>query len=101
MAQVLVSGSASADLVGIKAYSVKQFGQRVTSEYLAGFERCFALLAEHPHIGMLHNEIRPAIRSIPNGSHRIYYDVEGDTVMIRRILHKASDIKRWLRKERE
>lgn len=97
MARVRVSARASSDLVEIKAFSIDRFGPRVTGEYLDSFERAFLLLAEHPEIGRLHDEIEPTIRSFGNGSHRIYYDIDDDVVQVRRVLHKATDVKRWLR----
>jgi toxin ParE1/3/4 len=97
LARVRVSARASSDLAEIKAFSIDRFGPHVAREYLDSFERAFLLLAERPRIGRLHDEVEPAIRSFANGSHRIYYDIDGNVVQIRRVLHKATDVKRWLR----
>ena len=83
--------AAIVDLDGIRGYSLDQFGAEVAGRYLDSFEHIFKLLAEHPHIGVQHADFDPPIWSLPNGSHRVYYDVEGDLVIVQRVLHKASD----------
>jgi toxin ParE1/3/4 len=40
--------------------------------------------------------VRPPIRSLPHGSHRIFYDVFEDRAVVRRVLHKAVDVARHL-----
>ena len=64
--------------------------------YLRRLENAYALLAEHPRIGPLHDGVRPPIRSFPCGRHRLYYDVMDDAVIVRRVLHQAMDVQRHL-----
>jgi toxin ParE1/3/4 len=40
--------------------------------------------------------VRPLIRSLPHASHRVFYDVFGNEIVVRRILHKAVDVQRDL-----
>lgn len=47
-------------------------------------------------IGVLHDEFRPPIRSLPHGSHRLFYDVEPGRIIIMRVLHKSVDVGRWV-----
>jgi toxin ParE1/3/4 len=96
---VRLSSQAQADLETIRVYSVSHFGDDVARSYLESFQRTLRLLAEHPHIGVRHTDFDPPIHSISNGSHRLYYDVIGDEVIVQTILHKATDAKRWLREE--
>jgi plasmid stabilization system protein ParE len=51
---------------------------------------------DYPESGVKYPGIEPAVRSVPCGSHRIYYDVMETTVRIQRVLHKAMDAERWL-----
>ena len=97
MIGVRLSKQAQADLETIRAYSVAHFGDDVARTYLESFEKTFHLLAEHPRIGILHADFDPPIHSISNGSHRLYYDIIAEEVIVQTILHKATDAKRWLR----
>ncbi|HEU0045319.1 type II toxin-antitoxin system RelE/ParE family toxin [Sphingomonas sp.] len=96
MTRVEVSEAASADLDAIYDYGVEQFGAAAAEAYLRRFESAYALLAEHPQIGPVHDWVRPPIRSFPCGRHRLYYDVTDDAVIIRRVLHQAMDVQRHL-----
>lgn len=91
-----LSEAADADLVGILDYGVSLFGAETGEAYVAGFDDSFALIAEHPLIGAVHDEVRPPIRSLPHGSHRIFYDLLDDRVIVQRVLHKAMDVERYL-----
>ena len=96
MMAVVLSEAADADLAAILDYGVERFGAETGEAYVAGFKASFDLIAEHPLAGAVHDEIRPPIRSLPHGSHRIFYDVLQDRVVIQRILHKAMDVERHL-----
>lgn len=91
-----LSEAADADLAEILHYGVTRFGEETGEGYAAGFEASFALIAEHPFAGAVHDTVRPPIRSLPHGSHRIFYDVIGDRVVVQRVLHKAMDVERHL-----
>jgi toxin ParE1/3/4 len=91
-----LSRAADADIVGILDYGAANFGWDRAEAYVAGFDNSFALLTQYPEIGAVHDDIRPPIRSLPYGSHRIYYDIEGDVILVRRILHMSRDAKLWL-----
>ena len=97
MAQIELSDEAAADLDGISAYSVEAFGGAVAIAYMQSFKQAFMLLAERPRIGALYEAVDPPIYSLPNRSHRVYYDIDGDRVIIRRVLHKSRDAEKWLR----
>ena len=96
MAEVRLRAAADADLAAILEYSVEQWGEEVGEAYLASFGEAFNLLARHPLAGALRAEIIPPIRCLPHRSHRIFYDVDGETVWIVRVLHHAMDVSRWL-----
>lgn len=96
MMPVELSDAAAADLTAIWNYGAERFGADMADDYVRGFAAPLALIAEHPGIGAIHDRVRPPIRSLPHRSHRIYYDVLIDQVMVQRVLHKAADIERWL-----
>ena len=55
---------------------------------LRGFDDAFALIAGHPLIGPLCDAVHPPIHGLPHGSHRIFYDVFADRMVVQRILHE-------------
>ena len=91
-----ISRLADADFVSIIDYGSEMFGWARAETYVAGFDDSFALLAQYPEIGFLHSEFRPPIRSFPHGSHRIFYDIAADRIIVQRVLHKSRDAQRWL-----
>lgn len=94
--KVELSQEADRDLVDILVYGADAFGWDSAEAYVRGFDRSLALLARHPEIGVLHEEFRPPIRSLPHGSHRLFYDLELERIVIRRVLHKSVDVGRWI-----
>jgi len=64
--------------------------------YVRGIDDCFALVGAHPAIGAEHDTVRTPVRTPPHGSHRIYYDVLPDRIVVRRVLHKPMNLERWL-----
>lgn len=54
-------------------------------------DRCQRLL-DAPQGGMPRPELGTSTRSVPFRRYIIFYDVEGDTVTIQRVLHSARDI---------
>lgn len=96
LARIELSDAAEADLEEISAHSFERYSPAVALDYLESFRQAFALLARYPDIGALHADMKKPIHSLPNRSHRIYYDIDGDRVIVQRILHKAMDAEKWL-----
>ena len=96
VARVRLRAAADADLAAILDYSAAHFGSAVAEDYLRSFDQAFTLLERHPQAGPLRTDISPAVRCLPHRSHRIFYDVEGETIWIVRVLHHAMDAARWL-----
>lgn len=94
---VEISHLADVDFVGILEYGSEMFGRDNAERYVTGFDDSLALLAQFPEIGFLHSEFRPPIRSFPHGSHRIFYDIAADRIIVQRVLHKSRDAQRWLK----
>lgn len=87
---------AAADVDAIFEYGLDRHGPDAVNAYLDLIEAKYRLLIDHPRSGRAEAELGSAIRSLSCGSHRIYYEVEDDTVVIRRVLHKSTDARRWL-----
>lgn len=91
-----LSGSADADLSAILDYGTENFGWDAAVRYLRSLDRAFDLLREHPQAGPIYMGPQPECRSLSCHNHRIYYDITGDVIVIRRVLHKSMDAERWL-----
>lgn len=96
MIRLELSRAADADLVGMLEYGGETFGWEAAEDYLASFERVFALLCEHPRAGAVNDAVKPPIQSIAHRRHRIYYDLLDDRLVVRRILHMTMDVAQHL-----
>lgn len=98
MTRLVFSRDASADIADIMAFSVTQFGEAVAADYMDGLEIACELLREYPEMAAVYPRMKPEMRCLIYRSHRIYYRVEREEVLIVRVLHRARDTKRVLRK---
>jgi toxin ParE1/3/4 len=96
MIRVEIGEAADADLVKILEYGTDNFGQDRAEAYVAGFQTAFDLISRHPAAGAVHDAVRPPIRSLPHGSHRVFHDLFEAEAVVQRILHKAVDVTRHL-----
>ena len=97
MARVIPTQAARADLVHLREYSIEQFGPDVADDYILGFEAAFDRLAEFPLSGAARAELGQDIRCLVHRRHRIFYTVQGETVLIIRIVHHAMDAQQALK----
>ena len=99
MAELDLSPAARADLRDIRVYSVDRFGVEVADSYFLGFDTAFALLREHPMAGAGRADLGNGIRCLLHRRHRIFYYLDGDIVVIVRIVHHAMNARRALKGE--
>jgi toxin ParE1/3/4 len=96
MAEIIVRSEATADIAGVYAHSIEQFGLPIADRYHDGLQEAVERLARFPQSGPVYPGIRPAIRYLAYRSHYIFYDFDGTTVWVVRILHHAQDAGRLL-----
>ena len=60
--------------------------------YFLDLESLFEQLVYFPYEGILRNDIKKNIRSIPIGSHIVFYFVLEESVQIVRILHQSQNL---------
>lgn len=77
------------DLDEIFEFSFVQFVLETALAYRTGLDHVFALLEGHPGLGPACEIVGEGVRSFAFKSHRIYYRIEHNDVMVARILHKA------------
>lgn len=91
MKRLDIKAAARAELAQIYDYSVAEFGPTVAETYLAGLRNTLDHLLEFPFMGTIYPDVIPEIRVILYRSHRVFYRIEGDKVLIVRLLHKMRD----------
>jgi toxin ParE1/3/4 len=96
VAEVRFSPGARADLAEIDNYGAEAFGDDVAAAYSRGFNDVWDRLERHPRMGIKQPALGRRVRSTSHRSHRIFYEVEGEVVLILRIFHHARDVKRNL-----
>ena len=83
--------SSKATLRQIGIDTKKNFGDKQAKKYLKDLYEFFSLLAGNPEMGRERAEISKHTRSIPRGSHVIYYQDNAAPLVIFRIRHKNAD----------
>lgn len=79
-------------------FSIGAFGRPTAVEYMMGLDEALARLGTFPEIGRIDRAIEPPIHVFPYQSHRIFYDFDGATVSVVRILHHAMNAAAHLRR---
>ena len=97
MARVFPSPEARADLLEIREFSLDRFGPDVADAYFLGFDEAFDLLANHPRIGEARPKLGKGIRCLVHQRHRIFYRVDGEVILIVRVVHHARDARQALK----
>lgn len=94
MAEVAFRPAASEDLAGIYALGAGQYGIETADRYHDGLLAAISRLAMFPQSGPVYPGLRTPIRYLAFRRHHIFYDFDGTTVWIVRILHHAMDASR-------
>ena len=91
-----LSRDADRDLERLLIWGTSQFGEVAADRYYFSFQTTFDLLILHPHAGARYEEIDGDLRVVRHKSHRVFYLVQVERVLIVRVLHQAMDAPRWL-----
>ena len=98
MAEIRFSPAARADLKEIGRFRKRGFGTTVAEKYLLWLDQVFDRLALNPYSGEAQPKLGKGVRRSSHRRHRIFYEVNGEVVLILRIFHHARDVKRSLLK---
>jgi toxin ParE1/3/4 len=80
---------AEADLDDILTFSVTRFGPEVAAAYTAGLISACEKLRDFPEMASIVPTIRRPTRCLIHRSHRIFYRLEPERILIVRILHQS------------
>lgn len=82
---------AEKDLDGTLTFGVARFGRDVGLNYARGLSAACELLRDFPEMAPVAEQVRRPTRVLHHRSHRVFYRIEPDRVLILRILHHARD----------
>jgi toxin ParE1/3/4 len=81
-----LSRLAEADLRHIAQYTFETWGEEQTRRYVGDLKRCIERLGDSPLLGRADN-FWEGLRRAEQGKHVVFYRMEGEGVLILRILH--------------
>jgi toxin ParE1/3/4 len=95
-----LSPRAQADIDEIAYYVAVESGSLETADrFLESIYRRFLFLGEYPHAGRRRDDLRPGLRIYPSGQYVVLYRVEGNDVLIQRVVRGSRDLAALLRDE--
>ena len=83
--------AANQDLSEIALAGYRAFGLPQSRRYLQRLTSAFDTLAAHPEIAPVRQASRQAVRLMPCEAHHILYVVQGDDIIVLRVLHHLQD----------
>lgn len=86
LAELRLSPAAEADLEDIWLYTARTWSAEQADRYLDALEAAFETLRAMPEIARERDEFDPPVRVHPSAQHVIVYRVEGDRLIVLRVL---------------
>jgi toxin ParE1/3/4 len=84
---------AKSDLKAIAIFTEQRWGKDQRNLYIKHMDDAFRRLTDAPMTGAACDYIKSSYRKSPQGSHVIFYRMDGDNcIEIVRILHKSMDV---------
>lgn len=82
---------AANDLNSLAEFTLERFGAKKAAAYRDGVLDAFDLLLKFPLAGSDQSALRPGLRRYIHASHAIYYRIDGDDIIVSRILGPGQD----------
>ncbi len=89
VARYKLSEAAKDDLLSIVKYTQQRWGKEQAKTYNRELRECCGRIASFQLIGRPAEALHSGLRRVEQGSHVVFYSIEGSGVVIRRILHKG------------
>ena len=80
---------ARTDLIKIRRFTLGQWGEAQSRDYLSKLRLTMGLLSEHPKLGTQRPELGLGVVSFPHASHIIYYILKEKERVVFAVLHKS------------
>jgi toxin ParE1/3/4 len=85
---------ADSDLVGIAAYTTREYGKQQARAYRDRLAACFASLQRNPYLGRSADDLAPGLRRLRQGAHIIFCLPADGAILIVRVLHHSMDFEK-------
>jgi toxin ParE1/3/4 len=93
---------AKADLEDLAFYVFVESGSLEAANRLVdSITERFVLLGTHPRAGRRRDDLRPGIRSFAVGNYLVLYRIEGDDVVVQRVVRGSRDIDALFRGQKD
>ncbi len=94
--KLFIAVSARTDLVEIQLFGVKTWGRGQADKYRDLIRDRMKVLARGEVSGTLADNIAPGLRRQVVGSHAIWFRLDGERLVVLRVLHQSRDAGRWV-----
>lgn len=88
---------AKTDLVELWFYVAGERSIETADRLVDSITARFLLLSTHPHVGRRRDDLRTGIHSFPVGNYVVLYRIEGDDVVIQRVVRGSRDLEALFR----
>ena len=88
---------ARADLVELWSYVGDERNIETADRLVDSITARFLLLSRHPGVGRRRDDLRAGIHSFPVGNYVVLYRIEGDDVVIQRVVRGSRDLEALFR----
>jgi toxin ParE1/3/4 len=92
--RIVLTERAREDARNIQLYTLEQWGNEQAAAYDEAIAAALERLRIHPRIGKARDDLRPGLRSYAVEKHLILYRIEGDELVVQRIVHSRQAIER-------
>jgi len=89
---------AKADLEELAFYVFVETGSiDIANRLVDSITKRFVLLGTHPNAGRRRDDLRSGIRSFPMGNYVVLYRIEGNDVLVQRVVRGSRDLEAMFR----
>jgi toxin ParE1/3/4 len=89
--EVVISPEARRDIRSILRYTLRDWGIEKRDAYASRLKKSIDELSVFPMIGIARDDVAQGLRTLKSGHHLIYYRLDGESVIIVRVLHERMD----------
>lgn len=83
---------AKLDLADLWSYVAAERTIETADRLVDSISARFVLLSRHPHVGRQRDDLRSGVRSFSVGNYLVLYRIDGDDVLIQRVVRGSRDL---------
>ena len=83
---------AKVDLLELWSYVADERSTETADRLVDSISARFVLLSRHPHVGRQRDDLRTGIHSFAVGNYVVLYRIDGDDVLIQRVVRGSRDL---------